>query len=100
MPPATSGFATRESGQPLMNQRPVSIEVATAAGFTRPALHDFFMTRYTDAYAAEIAAFISAASGKGKASPSGEDGLTALLLADAAVKSAAEGRTVKVSELA
>ena len=82
------------------NQRPVSIEVATAAGFTRPALHDFFMTRYTDAYAAEIAAFISAASGKGKASPSGEDGLTALLLADAAVKSAAEGRTVKVSELA
>lgn len=82
------------------NQRPVSIEVATGAGFIRPPLHDFFMTRYTEAYAAEIAAFIAAASGKGKASPSGEDGLAALLLADAAVKSAAEGRTVKVSELA
>jgi myo-inositol 2-dehydrogenase / D-chiro-inositol 1-dehydrogenase len=81
------------------NQRPVSIEVANAGGFTRPALHDFFMTRYTEAYAAEIAAFVVAASGKGKAEPSGEDGLTALLLADCAVKSVKEGRTVKVSEL-
>ncbi len=40
------------------NQRPVSIEIANAAGYTRPPLHDFFMTRYTEAYAAEIAAFI------------------------------------------
>jgi myo-inositol 2-dehydrogenase/D-chiro-inositol 1-dehydrogenase len=82
------------------NQRPVSIEVATADGFTRPPLHDFFMTRYTEAYAAEIAAFIQAAAGKAKAAPSGEDGLAALLLADAAVKSVKEGRTVKVSEFA
>jgi myo-inositol 2-dehydrogenase/D-chiro-inositol 1-dehydrogenase len=36
------------------NQRPVSIEIATAKGYTRPPLHDFFMTRYLDAYAAEI----------------------------------------------
>ncbi|NCM98156.1 MAG: inositol 2-dehydrogenase, partial [Rhodobacterales bacterium] len=56
------------------NQRPVSIEVATAAGYTRPPLHDFFMTRYTDAYAAEIAAFVAAVADKGAASPSGEDG--------------------------
>jgi len=82
------------------NQRPVSIEVATAAGYTRPPLHDFFMTRYTEAYAAEIAAFIAALSGRGAASPSGEDGLAALLLADCAVKSVQEGRTVKVAELA
>ena len=40
------------------NQRPVSIEVATKDGYTRPALHDFFMTRYTEAYAAEIRAFL------------------------------------------
>jgi myo-inositol 2-dehydrogenase/D-chiro-inositol 1-dehydrogenase len=82
------------------NQRPVSIEVANAAGYTRPPLHDFFMTRYTEAYAAEIAAFIAAVQGGKAADPSGEDGLTALLLADCAVKSVAEGRTVKVSELA
>ena len=81
------------------NQRPVSIEVATAAGYTRPPLHDFFMTRYTEAYAAEIASFIAALSGKGVAEPSGEDGLIALALADACLKSVAEGRVVKLSEV-
>ena len=81
------------------NQRPVSIEVATAAGYTRPPLHDFFMTRYTDAYAAEIAAFIATIAAKGQATPSGEDGLIALALAEAALRSVAEGRTVKVSEI-
>ena len=78
------------------NQRPVSIEIAGANGYTRPPLHDFFMTRYTEAYANEIASFIEAIA-KGKTpSPSGKDGLQALLLADAAVKSAAEGVAVKV----
>ncbi len=81
------------------NQRPVSIEVATASGYTRPALHDFFMTRYIDAYAAEIAAFIKAASGKATATPSGEDGLAALALSEAALKSVAEGRLVKMTEI-
>ncbi len=81
------------------NQRPVSIEVATGAGYTRPPLHDFFMTRYTEAYAAEIAAFIQAVSGKGKAAPSGEDGLAALALSEAALKSVAEGRTVTLAEV-
>ena len=69
------------------NQRPVSIELATTAGYTRPPLHDFFMTRYTDAYAAEIAAFIEAVGTGAKTSPSLEDGLIALALADAALQS-------------
>ena len=81
------------------NQRPVSIEVATAAGYTRPPLHDFFMTRYTDAYAAEIAAFVAAVADKGAASPSGEDGLVALALAEAALRSVAEKRTVSMREV-
>ncbi|MBI4924103.1 MAG: inositol 2-dehydrogenase [Devosia nanyangense] len=81
------------------NQRAVSIEVATAKGYTRPPLHDFFMTRYTAAYANEIAAFIAAVSSKKKAAPSGKDGLIALALAEAALKSVKEGRTVKVSEV-
>ncbi len=81
------------------NQRPVSIEVATGAGYTRPALHDFFMTRYTEAYAAEIASFIAALGAGKPAAPSGEDGLIALALAEAALKSVAEGRTVKMSEI-
>lgn len=81
------------------NQRPVSIEVATVDGYTRPPLHDFFMTRYTEAYATEIASFIAAVNGGRTPSPDGQDGLLALALADAAVKSAAEGRSVKVSEI-
>jgi myo-inositol 2-dehydrogenase/D-chiro-inositol 1-dehydrogenase len=78
------------------NQRPVSIEVANEKGYTRPPLHDFFMTRYTEAYANEIAAFIAALSKGQKAAPSGADGLAALKLADAALTSAREGRTVRL----
>ncbi len=81
------------------NQRPAMIELATAAGYTRPPLHDFFMTRYTEAYAAEIAGFIQAVLGKAEAAPTGEDGLSALALAEAALKSVALGRTVKISEI-
>ena len=81
------------------NQRPVSIEVANASGYTRPPLHDFFMTRYTEAYAAEIAAFIAAIAGKGRAEPSGEDGLIALALADAALKSVEGKRVVNLAEV-
>jgi len=81
------------------NQRPVSIEVANASGYTRPPLHDFFMTRYTEAYAREIGEFIEAVESKAPARPSGLDGLIALALAEAAVKSVREGRAVKVSEI-
>ncbi len=81
------------------NQRPVSIEVANGSGYTRPPLHDFFMTRYTEAYAREIASFIDCVESKSPASPSGADGLIALALAEAALKSVSEGRAVKVSEI-
>lgn len=81
------------------NQRPVSIEIATSAGYTKPPLHDFFMTRYTEAYAAEIATFIAALATGKPASPSGQDGLRALALADAAYLSIREGRAVKVAEV-
>ncbi|MGE0502785.1 MAG: inositol 2-dehydrogenase [Rhizobiaceae bacterium] len=78
------------------NQRPVSIELATAKGYTRPPLHDFFMTRYTQAYANEIAGFITAMKKKKKATPSGEDGLAALVLADAALRSVKERKAIRV----
>jgi myo-inositol 2-dehydrogenase / D-chiro-inositol 1-dehydrogenase len=80
------------------NQRPVSIELADARGFTRPPLHDFFMTRYAEAYAAEIEAFVAAVRKGGRASPDGSDGLVALLIAEAALKSAREGRSVRIGE--
>ncbi|MGO7165890.1 inositol 2-dehydrogenase [Rhizobium leguminosarum] len=78
------------------NQRPVSIEVANGDGYTRPPLHDFFMTRYTEAYANEIAGFIAAIEKGSKISPSGADGLAALALADAAVLSVKEGKLIKI----
>lgn len=81
------------------NQRPVSIEIASRDGYNRPPLHDFFMTRYTAAYAAEIASFIDALDTGKAPHPSAEDGLQALALAEAALRSIKEGRTVKVAEV-
>ena len=81
------------------NQREVSIELATGAGFLRPPLLDFFMTRYTTAYAAEIETLIAGLRDGAPIAPTGEDGLKALALAEAAVRSVAEGRKVKVSEV-
>ena len=81
------------------NHRQANIEVANGEGFHRPPLLDFFMTRYTAAYAAEIVAFIEALSTKTAPPTTGHDGLLALALADAALKSVAEGRSVKLSEI-
>jgi myo-inositol 2-dehydrogenase / D-chiro-inositol 1-dehydrogenase len=81
------------------NAREAGIEIATADGFTRPPLLNFFMTRYATAYAAEIAAF-AAAVREGTTPPtSGHDGLMALVLADAATTAATEGRVVRVADV-
>ncbi len=81
------------------NMREANIEIANAKGFTRPPLLNFFMSRYVAAYANEIAAFITAMSTKTATPTTGQDGLQALVLAEAALKSVAEGRAVKVSEI-
>ncbi|TCQ27574.1 inositol 2-dehydrogenase [Rhizobium sp. PP-CC-3G-465] len=78
------------------NQRAVSIEIANGDGYTRPPLHDFFMTRYTQAYANEIASFISAIETGTPITPSGADGLAALALAEAALRSVKEKRQIAV----
>ena len=78
------------------NEYPVNIEIATAAGYTRPPLHDFFMTRYVAAYANEIDAFIASISEKQSSVPTGQDGLNALLIANAALASAKSGRGVEI----
>jgi len=79
------------------NEHPVRIEVATADGYTRPPLHDFFMTRYIAAYANEINAFVAALGGETGGIPTGIDGLNALLIAEAALESATTGRTVTIA---
>ena len=81
------------------NRHQANIQLATAEGYTRPPLHDFFMDRYTEAYAAEIAAFIAALAAGTAPPATGEDGLMALVLAEAALRSVAEGRVVRVAEV-
>ncbi len=73
--------------------------LASAGGYTRPPLLDFFMTRYTAAYAAEIAAFVHAVQTGSVPPTTGHDGLMALVLAEAALRSAREGRSIPVSEV-
>ena len=76
-----------------------TIEVAVADGFARPPLMNFFLERYMPAYEAEVGAFVSAVRGGQTPSPSGEAGLQALILAEAAARSLAERRVVDVSEI-
>jgi myo-inositol 2-dehydrogenase/D-chiro-inositol 1-dehydrogenase len=79
------------------NTAEANIEVATGAGFQQPPLLNFFMTRYTAAYANEISAFVAAVS-EGAATPTtGVDGLKALELAEAALESAKTGQAVTLS---
>ena len=80
------------------NQGTSRVVIADAAGFHSAPLLNFFMTRYIAAYANEIAAFVAAVT-KGTDTPTTtHDGMMALALAEAALKSVAEGRTVKLSE--
>lgn len=75
------------------------ITLADKDGFHSAPLLNFFMSRYTAAYANEINAFVASVT-TGAATPTtGHDGLMALALAEAALKSVAEGRLVKVSEV-
>jgi myo-inositol 2-dehydrogenase/D-chiro-inositol 1-dehydrogenase len=78
------------------NKQEANIEIAGQSGFQSPPLLNFFMTRYTRAYANEIAAFVKAVSEKASPPTTGQDGLRALELADAAVRSAETGQAVKL----
>lgn len=82
------------------NHREANIEIASGHGYTRPPLLNFFMSRYTAAYAAEIASFVDSVANGTPTVTTGHDGLMALAMADAALKSVDEGRVVKLSEIA
>jgi myo-inositol 2-dehydrogenase / D-chiro-inositol 1-dehydrogenase len=58
----------------------------------------FFLERYNEAFVAEIDAFVDAVDAARTPSPSVEDGLRALVLAEAAYRSLREGRLVRVEE--
>ncbi|MGL4242099.1 MAG: inositol 2-dehydrogenase [Beijerinckiaceae bacterium] len=76
------------------NVQETTVELATGKGFSQDPVLPFFLERYAAAYRAELDAFIAAVA-KGKPlAPSGEDGLRAQVLADAATESARSGKTV------
>ena len=81
------------------NVLPTTVELADATGFRTDPVLPFFLERYAAAYRAELGAFIAAVTGGAPARPNGEDGLRALLLADAALESSRTGRTVRPEEL-
>jgi myo-inositol 2-dehydrogenase/D-chiro-inositol 1-dehydrogenase len=82
------------------NRRPHHM-VLSGKDFTdraAPLLH-FFVERYREAFCAEVSAFVEAVE-TGRPMPvSFEDGRLALVLTEAALKSSAERRAVKVTEV-
>ena len=81
------------------NHREARIELANRDGYLRPPLLGFFMTRYAAAYAAELEAFVEALTSGVPPPTTGHDGLMALAIAEAAIRSVADGRAVEVTEV-
>ena len=81
------------------NQGQNRVVLADISGFHAAPLLNFFMTRYIAAYANEIAAFVSAIKNGTDTPTTTHDGLMALALAEAALKSVAESRAVNVAEV-
>jgi myo-inositol 2-dehydrogenase/D-chiro-inositol 1-dehydrogenase len=73
-----------------------TVEFAGAHGFASDKVLNFFLERYAGAYRDEIAAFVAAVSSGKAPSPSGQDGLRAQLLADAADQSRRTGQVVRL----
>jgi myo-inositol 2-dehydrogenase/D-chiro-inositol 1-dehydrogenase len=78
------------------NVHNTTVELATGAGVTADPVQNFFLERYAAAYRLELEAFLSAVASGNSPSPSGEDGLRAQVLADAATESHRSGQTVRV----
>jgi len=81
------------------NQAADSVQVADANGLHDPLPLDFFMQRYTAAYAAEIAAFVDAVRLEREPPVGGHDGRMAVVLGLAAKRSVELGRPVRVDEI-
>lgn len=81
------------SGNPSVTNVTRFTETATSA---RERLHHFFIERYAESYVNEIDGFVESVESGADPWPSFEDGRRALVLANAAIDSAASGRTVRI----
>jgi len=78
------------------NMTSTTVEAAGRNGFTTGPALPFFLERYDAAYRAELDAFVAAVLDGTPAGPGGEDGLRALILANAATESARSGKPVSL----
>jgi myo-inositol 2-dehydrogenase/D-chiro-inositol 1-dehydrogenase len=76
------------------NRTATTVTAATAQGYTTDPALPFFLERYAEAYRAEMASFVNALRSGAAPTPTGEDGLKAQILADAATESARTGAPV------
>jgi myo-inositol 2-dehydrogenase/D-chiro-inositol 1-dehydrogenase len=68
-----------------------TVELSNANGMCKAATQPFFLERYAAAYRAELEHFVSALISGAQMTPTGEDGLRAQTLADAADAAARDG---------
>lgn len=81
------------------NLRSTALVVNDANGSaTQEVFLNFFLERYADAYRDELTAFIDAINHGSPVTPTVEDGVAALVLAEAAEQSARTGSTVEVQK--
>lgn len=78
------------------NPKPTTLVRTTVAAVATDKPPYFFLDRYAEAYRGELDHFIDVAEGRAAPSITGDDGRHALELADAASRSQAEGRPVKL----
>lgn len=73
-----------------------TVEQADAGGFRAAPVMNFFLERYTQAYRRELQTFLDGVQSGRDLSPTGEDGLRAQMLADAATMASQTGTVQKV----
>lgn len=79
------------------NVSPTTVRRYTADAVAQAVPYEpFFLERYATAYRRELDHFVAAESAGGPCSPGLDDGVAALVLAEAAAESAASGRTIPV----
>ncbi len=78
------------------NRHATTVTHADSKGYTSDPALPFFLERYAEAYRAELDAFVAGVLDNAAMAPTGEDGLRAQLLADAATKASQSGQPVRV----
>ncbi len=81
------------------NNRPSNVTYFSEDGIMTDKPYHFFLERYTQAYISEIEQFVAAIVNDTEVVCSGNDGLQAELIAEAAKKSMETGQSVKIASL-